>query len=143
MDTTATGIAERQPYGGRLIIQQTSLGTPWELDTAGAILVLEDLGMKPYQVDRALLHLQQAGKFSGVKAIILGEFPNGDAPSPSSPTTRDACARILSPLGMPVISGAPAGHSKRTMLTLPLGIRARLHAHGEGTLEFLEPAGAP
>jgi hypothetical protein len=100
------------------------------LDTAGAILVLEDLGMKPYQVDRALLHLQQAGKFSGVKAIILGEFPNGDAPAPNSPTTRDVCARILSPLGIPVIYGAPVGHSKRAMLTLPLGIRARLRAHG-------------
>ena len=56
-----------------------SLGTPWELDTTGAILVLEDRGMKPYQVDRALLHLMQAGKFSGVKAIVLGEFPDGDA----------------------------------------------------------------
>jgi hypothetical protein len=35
------------------------------------------------------------------------------------------------------------GHSKRPMLTLPLGIRARLRAHGEGTLEFLEPAVVP
>jgi muramoyltetrapeptide carboxypeptidase len=94
-------------------------------------------------VDRALLHLLQAGKFSGAKAIILGEFPNGDAPSAASPTTRDVCARILSPLGIPVIFGAPVGHSKRPMLTLPLGIRARLHALGEGTLEFLEPAVVP
>ncbi len=99
--------------------------------------------MKPYQVDRALLHLLQAGKFSGAKAIILGEFPNGDEPSPGSPTTREVCARILSPLGIPVIYGAPVGHSKRPMLTLPLGIRARLRAHGEGTLEFLEPAVVP
>jgi muramoyltetrapeptide carboxypeptidase len=142
-ESLVRGEAEGPVLGGCLTILQTSLGTPWELDTTGAILVLEDRGMKPYQVDRALLHLLQAGKFSGAKAIILGEFPNGDAPSPGSPTTREVCARILSPLGIPVIYGAPVGHSKRPMLTLPLGIRARLRAHGEGTLEFLEPAVVP
>ena len=48
-------------------ILQTTLGTPWDLDTTGAILVLEDRGMKPYQVDRALLHLKQAGKFEAIQ----------------------------------------------------------------------------
>jgi muramoyltetrapeptide carboxypeptidase len=134
------GVAEGQLLGGCLTIVQTSLGTPWELDTAEAILVLEDRGMRPYQVDRALMHLLQAGKFSGVKAIVLGEFPDGDTRHPDSPTTREVCARILSPLGVPVIYGAPVGHSERAMLTLPFGVRARLRAEGEGTLEFLEPA---
>ncbi len=142
-ESLVNGEAEGLLLGGCLTIIQTSLGTHWELDTAGAILVLEDRGMQPYQVDRALLHLMQAGKFSGVKGFILGEFPNGDVPNPGSPTTRDVCARILSPLGVPVIYGAPVGHSKRAMLTLPLGIRARLHARGQGTLEFLEPAVVP
>jgi muramoyltetrapeptide carboxypeptidase len=142
-ESLVPGQAEGRLLGGCLTIIQTSLGTPWELDTAGAILVLEDRGMKPYQVDRALLHLVQAGKFSGVKAIILGEFPNGETPPVEKPTTRDVCARILSPLGIPVIYGAPVGHSKRAMLTLPLGIRARLRAQEDGTLEFLEPAVVP
>jgi muramoyltetrapeptide carboxypeptidase len=142
-ETLVPGEAEGRVLGGCLTIIQTSLGTPWELDTADAILVLEDRGMKPYQVDRALLHLMQAGKFSGVKAIILGEFPNGDSTSPGDPSTRDVCARILSPLGIPVTYSSPVGHSKRAMLTLPLGIRARLRARGEGTLEFLEPAVVP
>jgi muramoyltetrapeptide carboxypeptidase len=139
-ESLVVGEAEGRLLGGCLTIVQTSLGTPWELDTGDAILVLEDRGMKPYQVDRALMHLLQAGKFSGVKAIVLGEFPDGDTRHPDSPTTREVCARILSPLGVPVIYGAPVGHSKRAMLTLPLGVRARLRAGGEGTLEFLEPA---
>jgi muramoyltetrapeptide carboxypeptidase len=139
-ESLVVGEAEGRLLGGCLTIVQTSLGTPWELDTRDAILVLEDRGMKPYQVDRALMHLLQAGKFSGVKAIVLGEFPDGDTRHPDSPTTREVCARILSPLGVPVIYGAPVGHSKRAMLTLPLGVRARLRAGGEGTLEFLEPA---
>ncbi len=137
------GEAEGRLLGGCLTILQTSLGTPWELDTSDSILVLEDRGLKPYQVDRTLLHLMQAGKFSGVKAIILGEFPDGDSPVPGSPTTRDVCARILAPLGVPIVYGAPVGHTKRAMLTLPLGIRARLTARGEGILEFLEPAVVP
>lgn len=142
-ESVVAGEAEGRLLGGCLTIIQTSLGTPWELDTTDAILVLEDRGMKPYQVDRALLHLLQAGKFSTVKGIILGEFPDGEVPIPGSPTTRDVCGRILSPLGVPVIFGAPVGHSKRAMLTLPLGIRAHLYARGEGTLEFLEPAVVP
>jgi muramoyltetrapeptide carboxypeptidase len=137
------GAAEGRVLGGCLTIIQTSLGTPWELDTTGALLVLEDRGIKPYQVDRALLHLMQAGKFKGVKGIILGEFPDGDATVPGSPTIRDVCTRILAPLGVPVVYGAPVGHSKRAMLTLPLGIRARLRAGGESSLEFLEPAVVP
>jgi muramoyltetrapeptide carboxypeptidase len=139
-ESLVPGEAEGRLLGGCLTIIQTSLGTPWELDTGDAILVLEDRGMKPYQVDRALMHLLQAGKFRGVKAIVLGEFPNADTPLTGIPTTREVCTRILSPLGVPVIYGAPVGHSERAMLTLPLGVRARLRAGGGGTLEFLEPA---
>src|SRR6201999_1686496 len=57
------GTAEGVVLGGCLTLVATTLGTPWELDTRGAILLLEDRGMKPWQVDRALMHLQQAGKF--------------------------------------------------------------------------------
>jgi muramoyltetrapeptide carboxypeptidase LdcA involved in peptidoglycan recycling len=53
---------------------------------------------------------------------------------------RDVCARILRPLGVPLVFGVPVGHTPRPMLTVPLGIDARLDAEGEGTLEFLEPA---
>lgn len=53
---------------------------------------------------------------------------------------RDVCARLLRPLGIPIVFGAPVGHTMRPMLTIPLGIEARLDAEGEGTLEFLEPA---
>ena len=54
---------------------------------------------------------------------------------------RDVCRRILGPLGVPVVFGAPVGHTNRPMLTLPLGVRARLRAAGAGKLEILEAAG--
>jgi muramoyltetrapeptide carboxypeptidase len=96
--------------------------------------------MKPYQVDRVLMHMKQARKLQGLRGIVLGDFPESDPPIAGSPTVREVCARILRPLGVPIVFGAPIGHTVRPMLTIPLGIKARLDADGEGTLEFLEPA---
>ncbi len=134
------GVAEGVLLGGCMTLVETSLGTPWELDTSGAILLLEDRGMKPYQVDRALMHLKQAGKLKNVRGIILGEFPESEPPIAGGPTVREVCQRILGELGVPLVWGAPVGHTSRPVLTLPLGVRARLRASGAGQLEILEPA---
>jgi len=126
--------------GGCISLLETTLGTPWEFDTRGAILFLEDRGVKPYQLDRMLLHLLQAGKFRGVRGIVLGDFPDSEPPQECSPSVRDVCRRILMPLRVPIIFGAPIGHTVRPMLTIPFGVRARLRAAGEGRLDILEPA---
>jgi muramoyltetrapeptide carboxypeptidase len=134
------GSAAGRMVGGCLTMLQTTLGTGFEPDTDGGILVLEDRGMKPYQVDRALRHLQLAGKFRKVAGFLVGDFPDCEAPVAGSPSIREICEGILGPLGVPVVYGAPIGHTKRAMLTIPLGIRAELRARGEGTLEILEAA---
>jgi len=134
------GEAVGRVLGGCMTMLEATIGTPWELDTKDSILVLEDRAMKPYQVDRVLMHLKQAGKFEGVRGIVLGEFPESEPTVAGSATVRDVCARILRPLGVPLVFGAPLGHTPRPMLTVPLGIEARLDAEGEATLEFLEPA---
>jgi muramoyltetrapeptide carboxypeptidase len=134
------GEAQGRALGGCLTLVETAIGTHWDLQTDDAILVLEDRGMKPWQVDRALMHLKQAGKFANVRGIVLGDFPECDAPVAGSSTVRDVCQRILSPLGVPIIFGAPIGHTMRPMLTVPLGVQARLSAKEAGVLEILEPA---
>jgi len=134
------GEARGRVLGGCLTLVETAIGTQWDLQTDDAILVLEDRGMKPWQVDRALMHLKQAGKFTNVRGIVLGDFPECDAPVAGSPTVRDVCQRILSPLGAPIVFGAPIGHTMRPMLTVPLGVKARLSTNGAGVLEILEPA---
>jgi muramoyltetrapeptide carboxypeptidase len=138
------GNAEGILLGGCLTLIETSLGTPWELDTRGAVLILEDRGMKPYQVDRSLMHLKQAGKFEAVKGIVLGDFPDCDA-APGDETVRDVVSRLLNPLGVPIVWGAPVGHTNRAALTLPLGVRASLAVSGASVpqLQILEPACAP
>jgi muramoyltetrapeptide carboxypeptidase len=139
-EALVAGEAQGKILGGCLTLVETTLGTPWELDTRGVILLLEDRGMKPWQVDRALVHLLQAGKFQAVRGILLGDFPECEAPVAGSPTVRDVCQRILSPLRVPVVFGAPVGHTARAMLTVPLGVDGKLSARGEGMLEILEPA---
>lgn len=128
--------------GGCLTLVEASIGTAWEFDTHGAILVLEDRAMKPYQVDRALMHLKQAAKFRGVAGIILGDFPECDPP-PGGETVESVARRILGPLGIPIIWGVPIGHTSRSTLTLPLGVRAELSSVGRGMLKILEPACTP
>lgn len=138
-ETLFFGQTEGVLLGGCLTLVETTLGTAWEIETNGAILLLEDLSMKPYQIDRALLHLRQAGKLEKLRGVALGEFPECDAP-PGSPTAREVFERILGPLKIPVVWGAPIGHTPRAMLTIPLGVRAKLVAQGSGRLEILEPA---
>ena len=142
-EALAGGEAEGRVLGGCLTLVETTLGTPWELETCGSILLLEDRGMKAWQVDRALMHLKQAGKFEGVRGIVLGEFPEGGPLTSGSPSMRDVCSRILGSTGVPIVYGAAVGHTPRPMLTVPLGVKARLRARGEGELEILEPAVVP
>jgi muramoyltetrapeptide carboxypeptidase len=138
-DSIVGGAAEGTLLGGCLTLIYTSIGTPWELETEGSLLVLEDRGMKPWQVDRALTHLQQAGKFRGVKGIVLGDFPECEGPA-GTENVRDVAARILAPLKIPVVYGAAIGHTARALLTIPLGVRAKLDAGSAPWLEILEPA---
>lgn len=149
-EALVAGSAEGILLGGCLTLLEATLGTPWEMDPTDAILVLEDRGMKPYQVDRALMHLKQAGKFRGVRGIVLGEFPEC-APPDGGESVRDVLVRILAAAGrnagrLPVVFGAPIGHTPRPMLTLPLGVHARLTAsaaaggNGGARLDILEPA---
>jgi len=141
-EALAPGSGEGILLGGCLTLIESTLGTPWELDTRGAILVLEDRGMKPYQVDRALTHLRQAGKFDDLAGIILGDFPECEGPLFSEGVV-DVAMRILEPLKIPFVFGSPIGHTDRAMLTLPLGVRAELAAVGPGVLRILEPACIP
>jgi muramoyltetrapeptide carboxypeptidase len=139
-ESLVSGSAQGRVLGGCMTLVETAIGTPWELDTSDTILLLEDRGMKPWQVDRALMHLKQAGKLKTVRGVILGDFPECDPPVVGSPSVRDVCTRILGPLGIPIVFAAPVGHTVRPMLTVPLGVQARLSAQGEGKLEILEPA---
>jgi len=95
--------------------------------------------MKPYQIDRVLMHFKQAGKLKGVKGIVLGDFPECKAPIAGSPTVRDVCARILDRWDSCGLWRADWPYAASDADN-SAGVNARLDARGGGTLEILEAA---
>jgi len=135
------GQAEGKLYGGCLSILVASLGTPFEIQTDGTLLFLEDINAKPYQIDRMLMQLKLAGKLRGVRGIIFGEMMDC-VQAPDQPySLQEIVRRIVSELGVPVAYGLRSGHVSRENMSLPLGVRASLAVTQESTrLEITEAA---
>ena len=132
--TLTEGRAEGVLYGGCLSMLVASLGTPWEIQTAGTILFIEDVSTKPYQIDRMLMHLKLAGKFAGVRGIIFGEMLDCAPPPGQKYTLEEIVMRIVGDLKVPVVYGLPSGHVAGQNITLPVGIDVRLEADDSGVL---------
>lgn len=137
------GKARGPLVGGNLTLVSTTLGTPYEIQTEGRILFLEDVGEEPYSIDRMLTHLRLAGKFRGIRGLIWGECA-GCRPREFQPgfestfSTGEVVQNILGSLDVPVLTGLVIGHTD-DQLTLPLGVQAELDAEA-GTLTILESA---
>jgi muramoyltetrapeptide carboxypeptidase len=135
------GTASGQLVGGNLTLIATTLGTPYEIETRGKILFIEDVDEQPYSLDRMLTQLRLAGKFEGVAGVIFGECadckPRDYKPSFVSPfSVGEVIDNILGGLKVPVLSGMTIGHTE-DQLTLPLGVMATLDATN-GTLDIKE-----
>lgn len=137
------GSGEGVLYGGCLSLLVASLGTPYEVKTAGTILFLEDVNAKPYQVDRMLMQLKLAGKFEGVRGIILGEMLDCRQNAEQNYTLEEVVRRVAGDLGVPVAYGLRSGHVSRQNITLPIGVRATLEVQREVRLTILESATSP
>lgn len=134
------GRAEGTVYGGCLSILAASLGTPFAPQIEGKLLFLEDVGTKPYQVDRMLRQMVLAGKFDGVTGFIFGEMLNCVSPGASPDLVEQTILRVLDWFDGPIAFGLRSGHVSRANVTVPLGIRAELVLEGEPKLKYLEPA---
>ena len=129
------GCVEAEMTGGCLSMLVTTLGTPYEIDTRGRILFLEDIGERPYRVERMLTQLKMAGKLDHLAGVVFGDFTNchGDGPRDVASVLGDLFAKAP----YPVVMGLPAGHGEEN-LALPFGVKMRLDGQG-ATLEMLEP----
>lgn len=138
------GEAEGILYGGCLSILVASLGTEYEINTAGTILFLEDVAAKPFQIDRMLMQLKLAGKLEDVRGVVFGEMHDCVQTANQGYTLQEVIMRIVSELGVPVAFGLRSGHVTGQNITLPIGIQARLAVQGsDATLTLLEPAVIP
>jgi muramoyltetrapeptide carboxypeptidase len=138
--TVHPGKATAPLVGGNLSLIAATMGTPYEIETDGKILFLEDVREAPYSIDRMLTQLRLAGKLEKVKGIIWGECescgPRFGAERGYRYSLSEVIENLLKPLGVPVLSGMTIGHTK-DLLTLPLGVRAMLDAD-QKMLDILE-----
>ncbi|HET9942276.1 MAG TPA: LD-carboxypeptidase [Terriglobia bacterium] len=135
-----TGSAEGRLIGGCLSLVVATLGTSYEIDTTDSILVLEDVDTKPYQVDRMLTQLVQAGKFDSVRGVVFGEMLNCMQNSNQGYSLEDVLLDVLGHTRFPLLFGFPTGHTMRPNAMVPFGVRARLKLEAESLFELLEPA---
>ncbi len=153
------GRATGRLVGGNLSLVAALVGTPWEIDTRGAIVFLEEVDEKPYRVDRMLTQLLLAGKLRDAAGIVFGRnVPDADTAKIEQERFRggtprnvsgfprqasddyeqiidDVIADRLRPLGIPVMIGAPFGHLDE-YATLPVGVKASMNTRtGEVSIE--------
>ena len=126
------GKASGALVGGNLTLVTNLMGTPYEIDTKGKILFLEEVGEEPYRVDRMLTQLWLGGKFQDAAGIALGRFANCESKEykPSFWTTFSVEQVIrdrFMPLGKPTLYNLMFGHVKENAV-LPLGVMATLDA---------------
>ncbi len=137
--TVNPGVAEGQLVGGNLTLIAASLGTPWQLDTTGRILFIEDVGERTYCLDRMLTQMRLAGMFDKCAGVVFGDFSDCPIEYPAFGLTLEEIIRdVVKPCGKPIFTGLRCGHCT-PKLTLPFGVRCRMDADA-CTLTVLESA---
>jgi len=127
-------------YGGCLSILVSLLGTSYEPQTEGKLLFLEDTGVKPYQVDRMVWQLRQAGKLEGVRGIVFGEMIDCTSPGAPPKLLEEAILYALEDFNGPIAIGLRSGHVSRQNVTLTFGVEAELRVADEAQLNLIEAA---
>lgn len=135
----SSGQARGRLLGGCLPLIISLMGTPWELDTTDTILFLEDIGTKPYQIDRMLTQLRLAGKLQMVRGIVFGEMVDCVQHANQGYTIEEVLHDATKDLGIPVLFGLKAGHSEVGNITLPFGVEVVLDCQ-RGNLAITAPS---
>ncbi|MED1204071.1 S66 peptidase family protein [Heyndrickxia acidicola] len=122
------GTASGKLVGGNLAVLCSMMGTPFEINTTGKLLFLEDIHEEPYKIDRMLTQLMLAGKLHNTSGFVIGTWTDCEPVSyPDGYTVMNVVERMIIPLGKPAIFNFRAGHCS-PMQSLPLGAEATLDA---------------
>ena len=128
--------------GGCLSLLAAAAGTPWALRTDGepTLLFLEDVDEKPYRIDRLLMQLRLSGGLEGVVGIVFGDMKGCSPALDADYTLEDVILEALAGLDVPIALGLSSGHTVHPLVTLPLGVQARLECGEEARFEVMEAA---
>lgn len=133
-ETIRPGIGEGEMVGGCLSIIVTTLGTPYEIETRGKILFLEDIGERPYRIERMLTHLQMAGKLEGLAGLVFGSFTRCEGEPDRG--LKEIIRELFHNASYPVVTGLAAGHGDENLI-LPFGVKMAVDGEAR-TLSLLE-----
>ena len=140
LDTIRPGEAVGMLLGGTLTQLVSSLGTPFAFaPPPGCVLFLEEIGERPYRLDRMVTQLGQSGLLARASAVVIGELPKCDEPS-GNVTARGVMADLFADFPGPVLIGFPSGHTTGAAMTLPLGVHARVIGGARARLVIEESA---
>ena len=133
------GTARGTLLGGTLTLLAASLGTPFAFSPPeGYVLFLDDVGERPYRIDRMLTQLRQSGLLRAASAVVLAEFP--DCRDAAGRDARSVCGELLADFRGPVLFGFPSGHTSGPALTLPFGVTVTVAADANPGLIVEEAA---
>ena len=129
-------------FGGTLTQLAASMGTPYQFDPPkGFVLLIDEVGERPYRLRRLLTQLQQGGVLGRAGAVVIGQLPRCDEPD-GGVTGRDVMAEVFRGFPGPVLAGFPTGHTTSPLLTVPLGVDVRVVGRASPALVFEVSAAA-
>jgi muramoyltetrapeptide carboxypeptidase len=136
--TLRPGEAAGELWGGCLTLLAALAGTRWLQPPARGLLVLEDVGVKPYQVHRMLVQLRDSGALAGTAGVVLGDFSACIQHEDQGYDVADVMAELIDDaLGaVPISIGWPIGHASAPHVTLPMGLAATLAAPVAGASQL-------
>ncbi len=138
--TLRSGDARGPLLGGTLTQLAASLGTPHAFSPPGGyVLLLDEVGERPFRIDRMLTQLIGSGVLGRASAVVCGEFPGCDEPG-GALTARGVVADLLDAFPGPVLFGFPTGHTSGPTLTVPLGVEVRVAGGARPRLVVTESA---
>ena len=139
LETVIIGKAEGVIVGGNLTVIASLVGTPYELDGTGALLLIEEVGEKPYRIDRMMNQLYQNGLLSRVNGIIYGDFigcEDNDPDGLADVSVDGILTHYANLARKPAVKGMPSGHGKYNVF-LPMGVHARMKANADDSASLI------
>ncbi|MGB2871665.1 S66 peptidase family protein [Psychrobacillus psychrotolerans] len=123
------GIVRGELTGGNLSLLANGVGTKYEVDTKGKLLLIEDVGEEPYKVDGMLNQLRQAGILDAAAGFVIGDFSGAEPKKrPVTLSLDEVFDHYIGKLGKPAVKGFKIGHCE-PHFAVPLGMEAELDAN--------------
>jgi muramoyltetrapeptide carboxypeptidase len=142
LETLQPGIAAGPLVGGTLTQLLASFETPYVFQPPDKhVLFLDEVAERPYRLHRMITQLRLSGRLAHAAAIVFGQLPQCDEPG-GKVTAREVIRDAIEGFAGPVLFGFPSGHTTSPLISLPLGVRAKVIASPDSPRLVIEEAAA-